>query len=247
MLIQLGLEDKEIAVYMGLLELGEASVLSVSKKTGVKRPTAYLVLEALEKQGLVSRVMKGKKISFTPQHPRKILTEAEIRLKQLKEILPQFEATMMRADNKPRVKIYEGKDALDRAYDEAFVVKGEILFLSNIEVTYEVYMRTLQKFDYTNFSPEFSCRELIVDSEVARTYAKRVARQYRTLRFMPKEYAPFATDIGIFGNNAIVTSGTKEYFCVRIESKEIADAFRAMFEAMWQISRDAESSLSIQK
>lgn len=242
---QLGLDDKEASVYTGLLELGEASVLTISKKTGVKRPTAYLVLNALEARGLVSRTIKAGKTLFTAQHPKTILTEAELRVKQLQEVIPQFEAMMRRSDDRPRVKIYEGKEALDRAYDDAFVIKGEQLFMSNMDIVHEVFARTLQKVDYSTLSPEFSIRELVDDSETSKKYAARVSKQYRQVRFLPKGLSPFATDIGIFGNNTIITSGTKEFFSVRIESEEIASAFRAMFEALWQISRDPKNTPSI--
>jgi len=242
---QLGLDDKEVSVYIGLLELGEASVLTISKKTGVKRPTTYLVLNALEGRGLVSRTIKAGKTLFTAQHPKTILTEAELRVKQLQDIIPQFEAMMHRSDNRPRVKIYEGKEALDRAYDDAFVVKGEQLFMSNMDIVHEVFARTLQKVDYSILSPEFSIRELVDDSETSKKYAARVSKPYRQVRFLPKGFSPFATDIGIFGNNTIITSGKKEFFSVRIESEDISNAFRAMFEAMWQISRETENAPSV--
>lgn len=241
---QLGLEDKEIAVYMGLLELGEASVLAISKKTGVKRPTSYLILSALEARGLVSRVMKRNKTLFAAQHPKKILTEAELRLKQIQDSIPQFEAMMRRADDKPRVMIYEGKEALDRAYDEMFLLKGEMLFMSNMDIVQDIFPRSLAKLDYAT-SSEFRLREVLDDSDTSRKYAERVRGPYRQIRFMPKGFSPFATDIGIFGNNTVITSGKKEYFSVRIESAEIANSFRTMFEAMWRLSGDIENATSI--
>ena len=241
---QIGLSDKEIALYMGLLELGEASVLAISRKTGIKRPTTYLILDALETRGLVSKTVKGKKTLFSPQHPKQILAEAQQRVKQLQEVVPQFEAMMRRSDDRPRIKIYEGKEALDRAYDDLFVVKGEVLFMSNMDIVQDIYARTLQKLDYAIFSPEFYTRELVEDSETARRYAAKVHSTHRQVRFMPRSFSPFATDIGIFGNNAIITSAKKEYFCVRIESGEVANAFRAMFDAMWAMSSEPTQETS---
>lgn len=236
---QLGLDVKEVQVYLGLLELGEATILAISKKSGVKRPTAYLIVESLEKKGLVIRRVVGKKIYFTAQHPKKILADAEVRLAQLHETIPQLEAMMQRSDERPRVIIYEGKDAIDRVYDDSFVIKGELLFMSNMDLVHDVFARTLQKVEYASLSPDFRTRELGDDSDTTRKYAARVAGPYRDVRIMPKEFSPFATDIGIFGKNTVITSGKKEFFSVRIESEDIAHAFRALFEAMWQISKPA--------
>lgn len=143
----IGLDEKEISVYKALLELGEATVLMAAKKGRVKRPTAYLVLNSLESKGLATRVAHGKRTFFTPQHPKKIITEAELRLSELREFVPQLEAMMQQRDDRPRVTIYEGKDALDKAYDDYFLIKGEILFMSNMDLVHEIFARTLQKFE----------------------------------------------------------------------------------------------------
>ena len=53
---------------------------------------------------------------------------------------------------------------------------------------------------------------------------------------IPKEFLPFEVDIGIFGNKVLITSLKKEYFTVSLQSAEISQAFRHMFEVMWIIS-----------
>ena len=49
----LGLSEKEAEIYLALLELGTGTVVEVAKKSGVKRPTAYLVLDELKKMGYI--------------------------------------------------------------------------------------------------------------------------------------------------------------------------------------------------
>ena len=47
---ELGLGDKEAAVYVALLAVDHASVLDLAKKTKIKRPTVYVALDSLEKK-----------------------------------------------------------------------------------------------------------------------------------------------------------------------------------------------------
>lgn len=235
---ELGLKDKESAVYLALLELGEEAISKISEKSGVKRPTTYLVLRDLENKGFVSRIMKGKKILFAPQHPRKLITEAELRLKELKNIVPQLESVFQKSGDKPRVMIYEGKENLDRAYDEMFVEKGEINFIDTHKLSYEVFPRTFKKFEYVNLSPEFRVRELVDESEESTKFVESVRGPYYEARFIPKEMLPFDMDIGIFGNRTLITSVKKEYFTLAIESDEISRAFRTIFEIMWKIAKE---------
>jgi len=233
----LSLTKKEASIYLTLLGLGEATVFKISQKSGVKRPTAYLVLRSLEEKGFISRILKGKKTFFAPQHPRKLMTEAELRLREIQVVMPQLESLLHNEEERPRVKMYEGKEELDRAYDEWFTTKGEAVYMGTLKLSMEVFPRTFRKTEHITLSSGFSIRELLDDSEESKEYAKRVSGSYRKVRFMPKELSPFEADIGIFGNHTLITSVKKEYFTIDIESEEIASAFRTIFEVMWRVAR----------
>jgi|SRR3989344_2467403 len=232
----IGLSKKEAEVYTLLVELGESSVLDIAKRSAIKRPTVYVILRSLQDRGLASKVLKGKRTLFVPRHPRTLMGEAELRLKAVERIMPQLESLLRQKEGKPRVMIYEGKDQLDRAYDDAFVATGESLFISTIGLSKEVFPRSFQKITLKTFSPDYRWRELMDESEEAKKYAQTAQGPYREIRFIPKKLLPFDTDIGIFGNNVVITSAKGEYFTIRIESKEISHAFRVMFELMWQAS-----------
>ena len=229
----LGLEEKEAKIYLALLELGEATVLQVSKKSGIKRPTAYLILRSLEEKGFVSRVLHGKKTTYSAQHPKKLITESELRLKELQEVIPQLE-TFMQKEGKPRVMIYEGKEQLDRAYDDMFITKGEVLIVDDIALSKEAFPKSFRKFGYKKTSPDFRIREINVDNQAAREYAKEFAGPYHEIRYLPQNLKPFENDMGIYGNKVLISSLKREYFVVVLESEEIARSFRTMFELMWQ-------------
>ena len=234
----LGLKDKEIAAYTALLELGEGTVLQIAQKAGLKRPTAYLVLQSLEGQGFIAHLTRGKKTLFVPQPPRKLISEAEFRLQELRDAVPQLESLLQKGSGKPRVMIYEGKEALDRAYDEVFVIKGDMLYMGNLKFFQEAFPRTLRKFHYVTYSPSFTVRGLLYDSPEAREYSKAFDHEFQRHRFIPVEFAQFPIDIGIFGNRTLISSIAKEYFTVSIESEDVARAFRVIFEMMWRSAKE---------
>lgn len=229
----IGLNEKESQVYLSLLELGSSTVLAISKRSGIKRPTAYLVLQSLVEKGFASRVIKAKKTFFSAQNPKKLITESELRLKELQEVVPQLEVMFRKRKERPRIKIFEGKDDLDRAYDELFLIKGEALFMGTNKLSMDVFQGSYQKLQFISRTSEFKIRELVDESKESLEYANKVREQYHGVRFIPKKLLPFETDIGIFGNHTLITSVKKEYFTIDIESKEIARAFRTIFEMMW--------------
>ena len=50
----IGLPDKEASVYAALLATKKGTALTVAQAAGIKRPTAYLVLELLKQKKLVA-------------------------------------------------------------------------------------------------------------------------------------------------------------------------------------------------
>ncbi|MBI5733705.1 MAG: hypothetical protein HY973_02045 [Candidatus Kerfeldbacteria bacterium] len=49
---QFGLTEKESALYLAALELGSAFISDLARKSQLKRPTTYLVVNQLEVMGL---------------------------------------------------------------------------------------------------------------------------------------------------------------------------------------------------
>lgn len=60
LLKEFGFKEKEAAVYLGLLELGEAKVHDIARKAKISRPTTYEILEKLAEGGFVVSLEKKR-------------------------------------------------------------------------------------------------------------------------------------------------------------------------------------------
>src|SRR3989344_3806476 len=111
----LGLNEKEAKVYMALLQLGRASAYSVSEKSGLKKPTTYVILGELVKKGLVSKVPRMRKQLFVAKSPDEFFALAEERLALAKKVLPELMA--MAGGDQPKVRsiFYEGLGGVRQA------------------------------------------------------------------------------------------------------------------------------------
>ncbi len=92
---EIGLSEKESKVYLAALELGPAAVQKIAERAGVKRPTTYVMLEALAERGLMTTTKEGKRTRFAASSPEKIMAilEAErhraaTRLESFRTALP---------------------------------------------------------------------------------------------------------------------------------------------------------------
>lgn len=154
---QLGFSEKEIAVYVAILELDSATVVDVSKKTDINRTSCYDILEALMKKGLISKHKQKKKTLFHAGDSKRLNAYLErereeqdkkIRKQQqlLKEALPELNSLLNPQSTRPKVTFYEGEKGMREAYEDTLTAKKEILAYANVQTMHEAL---------PNFFPEY--------------------------------------------------------------------------------------------
>ena len=69
LLQNIGLSEKEVLVYLQLIETGTGSAFDLSKKTDMPSSTIYVMLKNLEQKGLVTRGLNKKTAKFYALEP----------------------------------------------------------------------------------------------------------------------------------------------------------------------------------
>jgi len=110
-----GLSEKEVAVYLALIELGSSSVRTISQKAKINRGTTYDILKSLINLGIISYYNKESKQYFIAERPETLLAVIDKKQEELKEVkenieesLPLFKTIFEKQGGKPVVKLYEG-------------------------------------------------------------------------------------------------------------------------------------------
>lgn len=126
-----GLNEKEISVYLALIELGPSPVRLLSSKSGVNRGTTYDILKSLIAQGLVSYYNKQSHQYFSAEPPQKLLSALEDKQHSLKSLedevkrgLPGLQLLFERQGGKPTVKLYEGGKGLKSILEDVLETMG---------------------------------------------------------------------------------------------------------------------------
>ncbi len=139
-----GFLDKEIAIYMTILELGRGTVAEISRKAGINRSTGYVTLDSLAGKGLVSVSGKEPKQEYVAESPEKLvlyLNERADRQKSLaaqaKDLLPEL-VSLHHVGDRPRVRFYEGAAGLAHVYEDTLTSSQDIYSTSTYEDMHEV-------------------------------------------------------------------------------------------------------------
>ncbi len=248
---KIGLSENEARVYLALLELGSATAQQISQKSGIKRATTYVQLEALMKLGLVTLFEKsperknGAPKTFfraeDPEHLTKIVERAkkteEERGKTLSEILPDLGKLYLSAGERPRVRFFEGIEGVKTMLSGTFKIKTEakeILGITDLDSALQIFPKLAEEYAPERVKHNIRSRIIYTGSQGPLLKKTDVA-MLRESRFLPKNKFPFSGDISIYGDEVVISAiKSAKPFGVIIESKDIADSLRAVFELAWQ-------------
>lgn len=228
----IGLPEKETAIYLAALELGQDGVAHIARKANIKRPTAYLVLEALQKRGLIHSIAKGARTLYGAEEPKKLFGIVAEKQRALDTILPHLEAINNRSATKPSVRFYEGEKGVLRIYEEIYASK-EIRLWGSIQAMPRKFSTILESFIASQKKEKKIVYDLLTDTPTDRTYAKRVARSGYEIRFFPKELY-VATDSALFDNKLAFIAFSPEPHGLIVEGEEMTKSFHSLWELAWR-------------
>lgn len=115
----IGLSDKEVDIYLTILQLGPSPVRRLAERAGINRGTAYDILKSLQDRGLVSYYDRSKRRYFVAENPDKLRQAIDSRqhelvqtLERLDDILPELQSIYNNAGDKPVSRYYEGSSGV---------------------------------------------------------------------------------------------------------------------------------------
>lgn len=239
-----GLSNKESRIYKALLELGCATVTEITQLATIQRTTGYDILNSLIKKELVFRSRKGKKTVYLVENPKRFIKYLESKtnswqqkLKMAKKLLPELKAIYNPISPKPKVKYFEGIEGLKQVYEDSLTSKGTIRAYASIEDLKKVLPDYAEDYFRRRVKKGIYIYSIVKTSPYA-VHLKRIQKKFlREMLLMPPDKFDLSLEAYIYDNKVSFVS-LEEKFGVIIESREIAQAQKCLYELAWQRARD---------
>lgn len=234
-----GFTDKEARVYLALLELGKGNVTEIAKISSLKRPIIYIILEGLIKRGFASELPEQKINTYQATDPSVILGQLRGITRNFSEMLPILRTLGGKGKKRPKIRYYDTKEGILKIWDGEMNVAKEAFFISS-------YKRIEERFpgkiaDWTEKAGKGlvnkGFRHLISNSAFELELAKKFLAIEQKVRIMP-ELEISHMDFTIYDNKLAITSLEDEPFIVVIESEELVNSIRPLFEMAWNNGRE---------
>lgn len=234
-LAKIGLTDKEASVYSAALELGPSGALQIARRTGLKRPTVYVILDQLKNRGLIEIQLHGLKQKFAAADPDQFDAIIREQKKRFDSILPDMLALYKLRGSKSQIKYYEGQEGIKTVYEQLlreirtgdpyYVMSDQDSWQKNFDVQW------LENWIERRARKKLDARIILPDSERNRFVKKMDMAWNEKTRLIPR---PLNTDIVIYPSRYIINSLTAPVGSVVIENSEVIATQLELFKFTWE-------------
>lgn len=233
----LGFSEKKAQIYLAILELAEASVIEIAKKTGLKRTTVYNILPELISEGYIKTGVNKKKKFFFVENPESLRHQKEEELKTIEKLLPELRAIHNIIPYKPKVTFYEGIGGMKELYQDTLdsLSAGDTL-LSYIGMTDFYNYMPKEYEDYyvaDRVRRKVKLRMIAPWSKEAQAWKDGAVENLREVKIVNNPDFKFRADTEIYADKVALISFRENFLGVIIQSKEISEMHRIAFEIMW--------------
>jgi len=241
---KIGLTEKEAKVYLACIENGTNVVSEIASTAKINRVTTYDILDKLKQKGLVSHFTKNKTKYFTGTNPEILLEEFEKRTGDLRNALPKFKR-LTGTTAHPRIRYFDSLEGIKAIYTDTLTAKTEILNFSNSEEIRKNWPNYDKEYVSKRVKKKIFLRGICPNDDAGKTVHSQDKKYNREMRLIPKDKFNFTNEINIYDDKVAIISFKDELIGMIIESKEIANSQRAIFDLCWSGTKNFKHSSTI--
>ncbi|PJE50728.1 MAG: hypothetical protein COV29_03260 [Candidatus Yanofskybacteria bacterium CG10_big_fil_rev_8_21_14_0_10_36_16] len=230
----LGLTEKEAAVYLASLELGDEKLFKIAKTAHIPRTSCYNMVKSLISKGLISVFKTGTGQFYKAESPERLLNSLRENEISLRKILPQLKSKHQETNNKPRVYFYENAQGIKTILEDILIKQHPLMAITSVDDALNVLGDNFRDFINKRHKKYLRVRLLTQKSDYSLELKNRDEQELRRTKFLPVDFI-FKTANFIYGNRiAIIDFQRKNPFGLIIEDENISETQRMLFEITWK-------------
>jgi len=240
----IGLNEKEIEVYLVNLELGSQPASVLARRVKIPRNTTRFILDKLVEKGVIKKTKRANTQLYTPEEPKNLINLLESqrveanqkiddKITQLNSVMAELESRYRPESTKPKVTFYEGDDGLKKVYEDSLKSSEDIRSFASFDSMHGVLPDYFKTYYERRVKKKLKIRSIHPDSEIAKQKTKNDKKELRESRLIPQKEYDFSPEIQIYDDKINITS-MKERLAIIIESHEIYQAMITIFELAWK-------------
>ena len=190
--------------------------------------------------GRFTMVKKLRSKWYAPVAPEYIALEARKNVDALQRSLPELRSLQGAQYRKPHVRFFEGWEGVKNVYEDTLTAKSELLNFANSAVVRQFWPGYDDEYVAERVKRGIHLRGIAPDDEAGRKVHGEDKQKLREIRLVPAKDFDFTNEINVYDSKVAICSfdsglrGDNDMFGVIIESKEVAETQKQIFEMAWR-------------
>lgn len=239
------LSEKEIKIFMKVLDLGAQPASHIARVTEMPRNTVRSILDNMIKRGLMVKTNRANTQYYAVEKKENIvraLKHEKIRLQEKLDnqidLIENYgdELTVHQSKSRPKFTFYEGRSGVEKVYEDTLTAKNGIVSWASFEGMHGALPEYFKTYYQRRTKKKIFIRSIHPDTDLARERSKNDSKEMRESALVPSKDYNWVPEIQVY-NDKINISSWKEKLGIIIESPEIAQALKAIFELSWSTAK----------
>jgi len=251
------LKPKEQNVFKAVREFGTQPASNISRMTGIPRNSVRFILDALVDKGLLVKNIRGNTQYYTVERPENIIRHIKIRqtkindkfntqIKLVKDFGAEINPHSRTTARRPKITFYEGLTGLEKVYEHTLTARNGIKSWASFEGMHDtlpVYFETYYK---RRAGKGIFIESIHPDSEIARIHQKKDKEELRDSALVDPKKCNWVPEIQVY-DNFINIASWHEKLGILIESPEIAQAMKSIFDLSFEAAKNDQKNRDSKK
>jgi HTH-type transcriptional regulator, sugar sensing transcriptional regulator len=228
-LVDLGLTNTEISVYLALLDLGKTKSGAIVDRTKLHPSVIFLALHTLKDKGLLTTIRAGKTALYVAADPAAFVSLADSRKQNVEKLVPQLRARKTTITSEG-AELYEGIRGIQALFFSLIedAKKGDEFFYFDAE---EHGQEERAELVYLPFHARAKEKGVLVRGIQRReSKTKQSYGSVAMLRFTDQVIPP---DTSIFKDKLVLVTWSETPKGVVITSALLANQYRKVWLDLW--------------
>lgn len=241
-----GLNEKEMTVFKKVLALGSQPASGVARLCEMPRNTVRSILDSLVKKGLMVKSTRANTQYYSTESRENIARNLKLKKVRMEEEIARQMDLLDRygeelsarhwAKSRPRITFYEGIAGLEKVYEDTLTAKNGLKSWASCDDLLDVLPEYFETYFKRRTKKGIPMRSIHPDTSSARDIASRNDAELRETALVPTDKFYWSPEIQVY-NDRINIASWKEKLGIIIESKEIADAMRVIFDLSFEAAK----------
>lgn len=234
----LGFTDREIKVYIALLEIGTSTAGPIASHSGLPASKVYETLDKLIQKGLANYIVVSKTKHFSASAPKEILEIIEERKRSLFTLLKELEQKQAYAREPQIAVVHDGFKAVKALFNRiAYELRRGDTYRAF--AFREAYQGGSAPSFLRGFHQHLAQKKVIDKIFGSIRFRKEILATYEGNKNVRIKFIKRATPVGVimYHNKVVQAVWGERPTAIEITSRQINDHYARFFDEMWKESK----------